>query len=146
MDAMPHKVRWGRVLAAVVATHLLNVVVSVVAVVLFAVLTNGGQTGPDGGGFVDRIAGQIAIWAVPVLTLPAAAWVARTSGPAGAALNGVLVGALVAAVFGLVFFWPSDVRALVPFALMIVAGPLGGLAGCRRTRGAVQKPGLSRLE
>lgn len=68
-----------------------------------------------------------------VLTLLAAAWAARKSGPAGAALNGVLVGTLVAAVFGLVFFWPSDARALVAFALMIAAGLLGGLAGSKRT-------------
>ncbi len=133
MDATLSKVRWGRVLAAVVATHLLNVVVSVVAVVAFTLLATGGQTGPDGGGPVDRLAGQIAIWAVPVLTLLAAAWAARKSGLAGAALNGVLVGALVAAVFGLVFFWPSDAQALVPFALMIAAGLLGGLAGSGRT-------------
>ena len=146
MDAMPYKVRWGRVLAAVVATHLLNVFVCVVAVVAFAVLTTGGQTGPDGGGLVDQLAGQIAIWAVPVLTLLAAAWAARTSGPAGAALNGALVGALVAAISGLVFFWPSDVWALVPFTVMIIAGLLGGLAGCRRTRSAGQKPGPARLE
>jgi hypothetical protein len=63
---------------------------------------------------------------VPILTLFAAAWAARRLEPATAALHGLLVGLLVAGIFGVLYFAPFDLWGLLLFALMIAAGFAGG--------------------
>ncbi len=67
-------VRWGRILLASVATHVINLVVTVLAIFGYAMAS----TLPSGGKpvFVDQLAGGIATWGAPVLTFFAAAWVA----------------------------------------------------------------------
>ncbi len=122
-------VRWGRILLASIATHVINLAVTVLAVVVYAMAS----TLPSGGepGFVDQIAGGTATWGVPVLTFFAAAWVPRKVEAETAVLHGLLVGLIVAVIFGLLFFWPFDLATLVLFALTVAAGCLGGLVGRR---------------
>ncbi len=126
--ALVSNVKWGRVVLASIATHLVNVVLAVVVVFVSTILAVGVQAAPDQGSFDARSA-QIGTWGMPVLTILTAAWVARTVEPSTATLHGVLVGLLVTIIFGLVFFWPFDLATLALFALMIVAGWLGGLTG-----------------
>ena len=83
-------VRWLRVLLAGVAVHVVSVVVSVALIVAYSVVTAGAS--------VDRFAGPLSTWILPVLTLPAAAWAAY--GARRAAVNGFLVGLLVAGILG----------------------------------------------
>ena len=49
--------------------------------------------------------------------------------PAAASLHGLLVGLLVAVIFGGLYFWPFNLWGLLLFALMIAAGLLGALVG-----------------
>lgn len=130
-------VRWGRILLASVATHVVNLVVTVLTVVVYAMVS----TLPSGGepDFVDQLAGGTATWGVPVLTFFAAAWVARKVEAETTVLHGLLVGLLVAVIFGLAFFWPFDLATLVLFALMVAAGPLGGLVGRRRANDSIEE-------
>ena len=114
-------VRWLRVLLAGVAVHVVGVVVSVALIVAYSVVTAGAS--------VDRFAGPLSTWILPVLTLPAAAWAAY--GARRAAANGLLVGLLVVGMLGGLFFWPDDPRALALFATVIVFGLAGGLIGGR---------------
>ena len=114
-------VRWLRVLLAGVAVHVVGVAVSVALIVAYSVVTAGAS--------VDSFAGPLSTWILPVLTLPAAVWVA--SGACRAAANGLLVGLLVAGMLGGLFFWPDDLRALALFALIIASGLAGGLIGGR---------------
>ncbi len=112
-------VRWLRVLLAGVAVHVVGVAVSVAFIVAYSVVTAGAS--------VDRFAGPLSTLVLPVLTLPAAVWVAF--GARRAAANGLLVGLLVAGMLGLLFFWPDDPRSLALFALIIASGLAGGLIG-----------------
>ena len=114
-------VRWLRVLLAGVAVHVVGVAVSVALIVAYSVVTAGAS--------VDRFAGPLSTWILPVLTLPAAVWAAY--GARRAAVNGLLVGLLVAGMLGGLFFWPNDLRALALFALIIASGLAGGLIGGR---------------
>ena len=114
-------VRWLRVLLAGVAVHVLGVAVSVALIVAYSVVTAGAS--------VDGFAGPLSTWILPVLTLPAAIWVA--SGARRAAVNGLLVGLLVAGLLGGLFFWPDDLGALTLFATIVVFGLAGGLIGGR---------------
>ncbi len=114
-------VRWLRVLLAGVAVHVVGVAVSVAFIVAYSVVTAGAS--------VDSFAGPLSTWILPVLTLPAAVWVA--SGARRAAANGLLVGLLVAGMLGLLFFWPDDPGSLALFALIIASGLAGGLIGAR---------------
>ena len=123
MSTRPLEVRWLRVLLAGVAVHVVGVVVSVVLMVAYSVLTAGGS--------VDRFAGPLSTWTLPVLTLPAAVWIACGTRRKAAAVNGLLVGLLVAGMLGGLFFWPNDPRALALFALIIASGLAGGLVGGR---------------
>ena len=113
--------RWLRVLLAGVAVHVVGVAVSVAFIVAYSVATSGAS--------VDSFAGPLSTWILPVLTLPAAAWAAY--GARRAAVNGLLVGLLVAGMLGGLFFWPNDPRSLVLFALIIASGLAGGLVGGR---------------
>jgi|SRR4028118_642211 hypothetical protein len=113
--------RWLRVLLAGVAVHVVGVAVSVAFIVAYSVATSGAS--------VDSFAGLLSTWILPVLTLPAAVWAAY--GARRAALNGLLVGLLVAGMLGGLFFWPNDLRALALFALIIASGLAGGLVGGR---------------
>ena len=113
------EVRWLRVLLAGVAVHVVGVAVSVAFIVACSVVTAGAS--------VDRFAGPLSTWILPVLTLPAAVWAAH--GARRAAVNGLLVGLLVAGMLGGLFFWPDDPRALALFALIIASGLAGGLIG-----------------
>ncbi len=115
------EVRWLRVLLAGVAVHVVGVVVSVALIVAYSVVTAGAS--------VDRFAGPLSTWILPVLTLPAAVWVAYGARREAAAVNGLLVGLLVAGMLGLLFFWPDDPRSLALFALIIASGLAGGLIG-----------------
>jgi hypothetical protein len=119
MATKPLNVRWLRVLLAGVAVHVMGIVVSVALIVAYSVATAGAS--------VDRFAGPLSTWILPVLTLPAAAWAAY--GARRAAVNGLLVGLLVAGILGLLFFWPNDLKALALFATIIVFGFAGGLVG-----------------
>jgi hypothetical protein len=114
-------IRWLRVLLAGVAVHVVGVAVSVALIVAYSVVTAGAS--------VDRLAGPLSTWILPVLTLPAAVWVAY--GARRAAVNGLLVGLLVAGMLGGLFFWPDDLRALALFATIVVFGLAGGLIGGR---------------
>ena len=119
MAAKSSDARWLRVLLAGVAVHVMGIVVSVALIVAYSVATAGAS--------VDRFAGPLSTWILPVLTLPAAAWAAY--GARRAAVNGLLVGLLVAGILGLLFFWPNDLKALALFATIIVFGFAGGLVG-----------------
>ncbi len=115
-------VRWLRVLLAGVAVHVVGVAVSVALIVAYSVVTAGAS--------VDSFAGPLSTWILPpVLTLPAAVWAAH--GARRAAVNGLLVGLLVAGILGGLFFWPNDLRALALFATIVVFGLAGGLIGGR---------------
>jgi hypothetical protein len=122
------KVRWGRVLLASLVTHVANVVVAVLLIVVYTLLAVGPQREPSGG-ITDPLASQVATWPVPILTLFAAAWAASTAERPTAALHGLLVGFLVAVIFGVLYFGPFNLEALLLFALMIAAGFVGGLTG-----------------
>ena len=114
-------VRWLRVLLGSVAVHVVGIVVSVTLIVAYSVATAGGSV----GGF----AGGLSTWILPVLTLPAAVWVAYGARREAAAMNGFLVGLLVAGILGLLFFWPNDLRSLALFVVIITSGLAGGLIG-----------------
>jgi hypothetical protein len=128
MTDLLSKVRWGRVLVAGMVTHVANVVVAVPLVVVYTLVAVGPQREPSGG-ITDSLASQVATWPVPILTLSAAAWVARKVRPETASLHGLLVGLLVAVIFGVIYFGPFDLWGLLLFALMIAAGFVGGLIG-----------------
>ena len=113
--------RWLRVLLAGVAVHVVGVAVSVAFIVAYSVATSGAS--------VDSFAGLLSTWILPGLTLPAAVWAAH--GARRPAVNGLLVGLLVAGMLGGLFFWPNDLRALALFALIIASGLAGGLVGGR---------------
>ena len=119
MSTWPLDARWLRVLLAGIAVHVVGVAVSVALIVAYSVVTAGAS--------VDRFAGPLSTWILPVLPLPAAVWVA--SGARRAAANGLLVGLLVAGMLGLLFFWPDDLRSLALFALIIASGLADGLIG-----------------
>ena len=114
-------VRWLRVLLGSVAVHVVGIVVSVTLIVAYSVATAGGSV----GGF----AGGLSTWVLPVLTLPAAVWVAYGARREAAAMNGFLVGLLVAGILGLLFFWPNGLRSLALFVVIITSGLAGGLIG-----------------
>jgi hypothetical protein len=128
MMPMLSNVRWGRVLLASLVTHVANVVVAVLLIVVYTLLAVGFQSEPSGG-INDPLASQVATWPVPILTLFAAAWAARKVKPTTAALHGLLVGFLVTVIFGVLYFGPSNLWALSLFALMIAAGFVGSLIG-----------------
>jgi hypothetical protein len=128
MTKLMANVRWGRILLAGLATHVANVVVAVLLIVVYTLLAVGFQSEPSGG-INDPLASQVATWPVPILTLFAAAWAARKVKPTTAALHGLLVGFLVAVIFGLLYFAPFNLWGLLLFALMIVAGLVGGMIG-----------------
>jgi hypothetical protein len=128
MTKLMANVRWGRILLAGLATHVANVVVAVLLIVVYTLLAVGPQREPSGG-FTDPLASQVATWPVPILTFFAAAWASRRAEPATAALYGLLVGFLVAVIFGVLYFWPFSVWGLLLFALVIAAGFLGALGG-----------------
>ncbi len=110
-------------------THVANVVVAVLLIVAYTLLAAGPQREPSGG-ITDPLASQVATWPVPILTLFAAAWVARRAEqPATATLHGLLVGFLVAVIFAVLYFAPVDLQGLLLFALMIAAGLLGAQVG-----------------
>jgi hypothetical protein len=111
----------ARVLLAAVAVHLAGIALPVVFVPVFAILA--------GGGFAGEFAVLISTWTLPVVTLPAAIWVARGGPQETAVLNGLLVGLLVAGLQAVLFFWPNDVRSVALFALIVAAGLAGGLVG-----------------
>ena len=109
------------------ATHVANVVVAVLLIVVYTLLAVGTQRGASEG-ITDPLASQVATWPVPILTLFAAVWAARRAEqPATAALQGLLVGFLVAVIFAILYFGPFDLRGLLLFALIVAAGFLGAL-------------------
>jgi hypothetical protein len=121
-------VKWVRVLLAGVATHVVNVVLSVVLIVAYSLLTID-PVGPPDGGSVDRFAGWVSTWTMPLVTLLSATWAARGARPPAAAWYGLSVGLLVAGIFGLLFFWPNDMPSLALFVFTIAAGFVGGVIG-----------------
>ena len=121
MSATSLDVRWLRVLVGSVAVHAAGLLVSVTLIVAYSVATAGGS--------VDGFAGPLSTWILPIPTLPAAAWAARGARREAAAINGSLVGLLVAGMLGVLFFWPFDPRSLALFALIIASGLAGGLIG-----------------
>src|SRR3712207_1770793 len=114
MATLLSDVRWLRVLLAVVATHVVNVVLSVVLIVTYSLLAIG-PGGPPDGGSVDRFAGWVSTWTLPILTLLSATLATRGARSAAAAWYGLSVGLLVAGIFGLLFFWPNDLPSLALF-------------------------------
>lgn len=121
MAATALDVRWLRVILGSVAVHAVGVVLSLALIVAYSVVTAGGS--------VDGFVGQLSTWILPVLTLPAAVWVAHGARRSAAAANGLLVGLLVAGILGGLFFWPNDPGSLALFAAIIVCGLAGGLIG-----------------
>jgi hypothetical protein len=121
-------VKWVRVLLAGVATHVVNVVVSVVLIVAYSLLAIG-PGGPPDGDSVNRFASWVSTWTLPLLTLLSATWTARGARPGAAAWYGLSIGLLVAGIFGLLFFWPNDLPSLTLFVLTIAAGYVGGVIG-----------------
>jgi hypothetical protein len=121
-------VKWVRVLLAGVATLVVNVVVSVVLIVAYSLLTigSGGYMDTDS---VDWFANLVSTWTLPLLTLLSATWAARGARPKAAAWYGLSIGLLVAGIFGLLFFWPSDLPSLALFVLTIASGFAGGVIG-----------------
>ena len=117
-------IRWVRALLAAVAVHVAGIVVPVVAIVAYSAATAGAS--------VEGFAGPLFSWVLPVLTLPAAVWVARGGTAKAAVPNGLLVGGLVAGALGLLFYWPTDPRSVTIFALIIAAGLVGGAISTRR--------------
>jgi hypothetical protein len=128
MTDLLSKIRWGRVLLASLATHIANVVVAVLLIVVYTLLAVGFQRELSGG-ITDPLASQVATWPVPILTVFAAAWAARKVKPAVAALHGLLVGFFVGVIFAVLYFGPFNVWGLLLFVLMIAAGLVGGLIG-----------------
>jgi hypothetical protein len=122
------KISWGRVLLASVATHVANVVVAVMFIVVYTLLASGPQGAPSQDS-LDALSIQLATWPVPILTLLAAAWAARKAEPTIAAFDGLLVGFLVTVAFALLYFGPFSHGRLVLFVLTIGAGFVGGLIG-----------------
>jgi len=114
-----------RVLIAGVAVHLAGIVATAVLVPVYAILA--------GAASAEGFAGLVSTASLPVLTLPAAAWAARRaragSGPVVGPVVGLAVGLLVAGLLGVLFFWPYDPRSVGLFALIVAAGPAGGLLG-----------------
>ena len=102
-------------------THVANVVFAVLLIVFYTLLVVGPQREPSGG-ITDPLASQVATWPMPILTLFAAAWAARRVEPPTAGLHGLLVGSLVAVIFGVLYFGPFNLWGLLLFALMIAAG------------------------
>ena len=125
-------VGWTRVLLAVAAAQIANVVVPVVLIVVYSLLATGPQGAPAEGS-VSEFAGRVSTCSLPILTLAAATWAGRGARSMSTSLEGLLVGLLVAGTFGLLFFWPDDSRSLTPFTLTIVAGLVGGLISSRKT-------------
>ena len=121
-------VKWVRVLLAGVATHVVNVVVSVVLIVAYSLLAIG-PGGPPDGDSVNRFVSWVSTWPLPLLTLLSATWAARGARPGAAAWYGLSIGLLVAGLFGLLFFWPNDLPSLALFVLTIAAGYVGGVIG-----------------
>ena len=121
-------VKWVRVLLAGVATHVVNVVLSVVLIVAYSLLTISPAESADTDS-VDRFAGWVSTWTIPLLTLLSATWAARAARPPAAVWYGLSVGLLVAGIFGLLFFWPNDMPSLALFAFTIAAGFVGGVIG-----------------
>ena len=121
-------VKWVRVLLAGVVTHVVNVVLSMVLIVSYSLLTIG-RGGPPDGDSVDRFAGWVSTWTIPLLTLLSATWAARAARPPAAVWYGLSVGLLVAGILGLLFFWPNDMPSLALFAFTIAAGFVGGVIG-----------------
>jgi hypothetical protein len=128
MTDLLSKVRWGRILLAGLATHVANVVVAVLLIVVYTLLAVGPQREPSGG-IIDPLVSQVATWPVLILMFFAAAWTARRAQPATAALHGLLVGFLVAVIFAVLYFGPFSAGGLALFALTLAAGFLGGLVG-----------------
>jgi hypothetical protein len=120
--------KWVRVLLAGVATHVVNVVLSVVLIVAYSLLTISPAESADTDS-VDRFAGWVSTWTIPLLTLLSATWAARAARPPAAVWYGLSVGLLVAGIFGLLFFWPNDMPSLALFAFTIAAGFVGGVIG-----------------
>jgi hypothetical protein len=121
-------VKWVRVLLAGVATHVVNVVVSVVLIVAYSLLAIG-PGGPPDGDSLNRFASWVSTWTLPLLTLLSATWAARGARPGAAAWYGLSIGLLVAGIYGLLFFWPNDLPSLALFVLTIAAGYVGGVIG-----------------
>ena len=121
-------VKWVRVLLAGVATHVVNVVLSVVLIVAYSLLTISPGESADADS-VDRFAGWVSTWTIPLLTLLSATWAARAARPPAAVWYGLSVGLLVAGIFGLLFFWPNDMPSLALFVFTIAAGFVGGVIG-----------------
>jgi hypothetical protein len=131
MTAVLSKVRWGRVLLAAIAAHVLGVVFAAMAAVVAVAV----GSAPDSA-LVAGLAGRMATWSVPVLTFFAAAWVVRTAERGTASLHGLLVGLLGAVFFGVHYYWPFNLAALGMHVLVIAAGWLGSMVGTRsRTLG-----------
>ncbi|MCA3749327.1 MAG: hypothetical protein IN808_09355 [Rubrobacter sp.] len=123
-------IRWGRVLIAVLAAHLANAAVAVLLITVYSLAASVTQANP-GGGLAEPLASRAAVWPLPVMTFVAAAWATRgTSGPT-ALLHGLLVGGLVAAGFGLLYFWPFSPGTLAPFALAFAVALPGSAIGRR---------------
>jgi hypothetical protein len=79
---------------------------------------------------IHRHGGLHLVRQVPsILTLFAAAWAARRTAPATAALHGLPVGFLVAVIFGVLYVGPFNLWGLLLFVLMIAAGFVRVLIG-----------------
>jgi hypothetical protein len=116
------------VLLAGVATLVVNVVVSVVLSVAYSLLTIG-PGGYPGTGSMDWFANLVSIWTLSLLTLLSATWAARGARPKAAAWYGLSIGLLVAGIYGLLYFWSSDLPSLALFVLTIASGFAGGVIG-----------------
>lgn len=133
------KVSWWRVLIATMVTYLASFILTVALILVYTLFAIWQE--PSNGTSVDWFSGGVGTWSIPVLTFFAAAWAARKAEPPVATLHGLVVGLLVALVFGLIFFWPFNLATLMLFVLMVVSGSLGGVIGA----GFLKRGGRSSL-
>lgn len=131
MIATLQDVRWGWVVAAGVAVHLLQIALATVTSVVAATALTLVTQGPPDARWMERLIDMATLWTTPaltvLLTVVAGLWVAHRARSGAALLHGVLVGVLVAAVgFS---FWPLNFETAALGVMTVIAGWLGARWG-----------------
>ena len=130
------KIRWRRVLFAGVLVPLLSLVVLFLILTVYATILAFQVRGQPDQAQIALVARQIAPWVSPLLTIGGVIWVVR-KGVREASLNSILVGVVAAftnLVISFLFGGTLDLRAVVSFVLIVLAGWLGGRVSGRGQR------------